>query len=251
MMNWWLDKGVDGFRMDVMSLISKEPGLPRSGAPGLNGYASLQRLLPTVPGSMNIFRKCAGKVLDRPRHDSLWGNVLCSHPGGGQKICFRSDGREVNMVFQFEHMDVDSDGENKWTDKKLRSARTERQSLPAGKKDWMRHRPGTACSGKITISPGPSAAIGRRRPISGALPRKCWPPVFTMMQGTPYIYQGEELGMTNAPFQSISDFRDLDSINAYRGSRDRTRSVFTEEEMLSPPAERKAGDNARTPFQWE
>ena len=70
-----------------------------------------------------------------------------------------------------------------------------------------------------------------------------------MMQGTPYVYQGEELGMTNVPFTSIDQFRDLDSINAYRELVEE-QHVFTAEEMMRYLC-RKSRDNARTPFQWD
>lgn len=139
------------------------------------------------------------------------------------------------MVFQFEHMDVDSDGENKWTDKKM-DLRKMKEVLTRWEKDW-RASPGTAFSGKITISPVPSAATQTTagyRVRSAKMLATC----LHMMQGTPYVYQGEELGMTNAPFQSVSDFRDLDSINAYRDLV-KDQKVFTEEEMLRFPPEKE------------
>lgn len=114
MMNWWLDKGADGFRMDVISLISKDPDFP-DGVPGINGYASFTEPAngPHVHEYLQEMRK---KVLDG--RDTLTVGECSGVTLEEAKKYARSDGRELNMVFQFEHMDVDADGSNKWSDKK-------------------------------------------------------------------------------------------------------------------------------------
>lgn len=143
-------------------------------------------------------------------------------------------------------MDVDADGANKWTDRKmdLRDLKTVMTKWQKGLEDiawnslfWENHdqprsvtRFGSDCK--------------KYRERSAKMLATC----LHMMQGTPYIYQGEELGMTNVPFRSIEDFRDLDSINAYHELVQ--AGIYKKEEMLDY-LRYKSRDNARTPFQWD
>lgn len=242
MMNWWLDKGVDGFRMDVISLISKDPAFP-DGIPGVNGYAGFNEPAngPHVHEYLQEMRK---KVLDRTENLTVGECSGVTLEEAKKYAC--SDGRELNMVFQFEHMDVDADGANKWTDRKmdLRDLKTVMTKWQKGLEDiawnslfWENHdqprsvtRFGSDCK--------------KYRERSAKMLATC----LHMMQGTPYIYQGEELGMTNVPFRSIEDFRDLDSINAYHELVQ--AGIYKKEEMLDY-LRYKSRDNARTPFQWD
>lgn len=242
MMNWWLDKGVDGFRMDVISLISKDPAFP-DGIPGVNGYAGFNEPAngPHVHEYLQEMRK---KVLDRTENLTVGECSGVTLEEAKKYAC--SDGSELNMVFQFEHMDVDADGTNKWTDRKmdLRDLKTVMTKWQKGLEDiawnslfWENHdqprsvtRFGSDCK--------------KYRERSAKMLATC----LHMMQGTPYIYQGEELGMTNAPFRSIEDFRDLDSINAYHELVQ--AGIYEKEEMLEY-LRYKSRDNARTPFQWD
>ena len=242
MMNWWLDKGVDGFRMDVISLISKDPAFP-DGIPGVNGYAGFNEPAngPHVHEYLQEMRK---KVLDRTENLTVGECSGVTLEEAKKYAC--SDGRELNMVFQFEHMDVDADGANKWTDRKmdLRDLKTVMTKWQKGLEDiawnslfWENHdqprsvtRFGCDCK--------------KYRERSAKMLATC----LHMMQGTPYIYQGEELGMTNVPFRSIDDFRDLDSINAYHELVQ--AGIYKKEEMLDY-LRYKSRDNARTPFQWD
>ena len=242
MMNWWLDKGVDGFRMDVLSLLSKEPGLPDLG-PVLNGYA-VYNACANGPRVHEYIQEMRRKVLNRA--DTITVGECCAVTLEEAKKYASRDGREVNMVFQFEHMDVDSDGENKWTDKKM-DLRKMKEVLTR----WEKGLEGIAWNSLFWENHDQPRSVsryaddGRYRVRSAKMLATC----LHMMQGTPYVYQGEELGMTNAPFQSVSDFRDLDSINAYRDLV-KDQKVFTEEEMLRF-LRKKSRDNARTPFQWD
>ena len=137
-------------------------------------------------------------------------------------------------------------GENKWTDKKM-DLRKMKEVLTR----WEKGLEGIAWNSLFWENHDQPRSVsryaddGRYRVRSAKMLATC----LHMMQGTPYVYQGEELGMTNAPFQSVSDFRDLDSINAYRDLV-KDQKVFTEEEMLRF-LRKKSRDNARTPFQWD
>ena len=114
MMNWWLEKGVDGFRMDVISLISKQPDLP-DGKPGINGYASFNEPA-NGPHVHEYLQEMREKVLNNA--DTITVGECSGVTLEEAKKYARSDEKELNMVFQFEHMDVDADADNKWTDKK-------------------------------------------------------------------------------------------------------------------------------------
>ena len=240
MMNWWLDKGADGFRMDVISLISKDPDFP-DGVPGINGYASFTEPAngPHVHEYLQEMRK---KVLDG--RDTLTVGECSGVTLEEAKKYARSDGRELNMVFQFEHMDVDADGSNKWSDKKM-----DLRELKKIMTKWQKGLDTVAWNSLFWENHDQPRSVsrfgddGRYRETSAKMLATC----LHMMQGTPYIYQGEELGMTNVPFCDISDFRDLDSINAYYELTG--RGIFTKEQMLRF-LRYKSRDNARTPFQW-
>lgn len=243
MMNWWLDKGVDGFRMDVISLISKKPDLP-DGPVGINGYASfnepangphvheyLQEMREKVLNNADIITvgECSGVTLEEAKKYS------------------RSDEKELNMVFQFEHMDVDADGRNKWTDKKM-DLRDMKEVLTK----WQKGLEEIAWNSLFWENHDQPRSVSRfgndssqYRELSAKMLATC----LHMMQGTPYVYQGQELGMTNVPFQSVEDFRDLDSINAYHELVE-DQKVFSKEEMMRY-LRYKSRDNARTPFQWD
>lgn len=243
MMNWWLDKGVDGFRMDVISLISKKPDLP-DGKAGINGYASFNEPA-NGPHVHEYLREMREKVLNRA--DTITVGECSGVTLEEAKQYASADGKELNMVFQFEHMDVDADGTNKWTDKRmdLRDMKAVLTKWQKGLEDiawnslfWENHDQPRSVSRYADDGP-------EYRELSAKMLATC----LHMMQGTPYIYQGEELGMTNAPFEDVSDFRDLDSINAYRELVEEQK-VFSHQEMMKY-LRKKSRDNARTPFQWD
>lgn len=243
MMNWWLDKGVDGFRMDVISLISKKPDLP-DGKAGINGYASFNEPA-NGPHVHEYLREMREKVLNRA--DTITVGECSGVTLEEAKQYASADGKELNMVFQFEHMDVDADGTNKWTDKRmdLRDMKAVLTKWQKGLEDiawnslfWENHDQPRSVSRYADDGP-------EYRELSAKMLATC----LHMIQGTPYIYQGEELGMTNAPFEDVSDFRDLDSINAYRELVEEQK-VFSHQEMMKY-LRKKSRDNARTPFQWD
>lgn len=240
MMNWWLDKGVDGFRMDVISLISKKPDLP-DGVPGINGYASFNEPA-NGPHVHEYLQEMREKVLNRA--DTITVGECSGVTLEEAKKYARSDGKELNMVFQFEHMDVDADGTNKWSDKKM-----DLRDLKEILTKWQKGLEDIAWNSLFWENHDQPRSVsrfgndGEYRETSAKMLATC----LYMMQGTPYVYQGQELGMTNVPFETIEDFRDLDSINAYHELIG--QGVFTREEMLRY-LRYKSRDNARTPFQW-
>ena len=147
MMNWWLKKGVDGFRMDVISLISKEPGLPDK-EPGINGYATFN-VSANGPHVHEYLQEMRQKALNNA--DTITVGECSGVTLEEAKKYARSDEKELNMVFQFEHMDVDSDEKaGKWTTRKM-DLRNLKKILTRWQKG-LRILHGTVSTGKIMTS---------------------------------------------------------------------------------------------------
>ena len=243
MMNWWLKKGVDGFRMDVISLISKEPGLPDK-EPGINGYATCN-VSANGPHVHEYLQEMRQKALNNA--DTITVGECSGVTLEEAKKYARSDEKELNMVFQFEHMDVDSDEKaGKWTTRKM-----DLRNLKKILTRWQKGLQDIAWNSLYWENHDQPRSVSRfgndsdeYREISAKMLATC----IHMMQGTPYVYQGEELGMTNCPFNTLDNFRDLESINAFHELTEQGK--MTEEDMMAAIGY-KGRDNARTPMQWD
>lgn len=244
MMNWWLEKGVDGFRMDVISLISKEqPELPDK-EPGINGYATFN-VSANGPHVHEYLQEMRQKALNNA--DTITVGECSGVTLEEAKKYARSDEKELNMVFQFEHMDVDSDEKaGKWTTRKM-----DLRDLKKILTRWQKGLQDIAWNSLYWENHDQPRSVSRfgndsdeYREISAKMLATC----IHMMQGTPYVYQGEELGMTNCPFNTLENFRDLESINAFHELTEQGK--MTEEEMMVAIGY-KGRDNARTPMQWD
>ena len=243
MMNWWLKKGVDGFRMDVISLISKEPGLPDK-EPGINGYATFN-VSANGPHVHEYLQEMRQKALNNA--DTITVGECSGVTLEEAKKYARSDEKELNMVFQFEHMDVDSDEKTgKWTTRKM-----DLRDLKGILTRWQKGLHDIAWNSLYWENHDQPRSVSRfgndsdeYREISAKMLATC----IHMMQGTPYVYQGEELGMTNCPFNTLDNFRDLESINAFHELTEQGK--MTEEDMMAAIGY-KGRDNARTPMQWD
>lgn len=243
MMNWWLKKGVDGFRMDVISLISKEPGLPDK-EPGINGYATFN-VSANGPHVHEYLQEMRQKALNNA--DTITVGECSGVTLEEAKKYARSDEKELNMVFQFEHMDVDSDEKaGKWATRKM-----DLRNLKKILTRWQKGLQDIAWNSLYWENHDQPRSVSRfgndsdeYREISAKMLATC----IHMMQGTPYVYQGEELGMTNCPFNTLDNFRDLESINAFHELTEQGK--MTEEDMMAAIGY-KGRDNARTPMQWD
>ena len=243
MMNWWLKKGVDGFRMDVISLISKEPGLPDK-EPGINGYATFN-VSANGPHVHEYLQEMRQKALNNA--DTITVGECSGVTLEEAKKYARSDEKELNMVFQFEHMDVDSDEKaGKWTTRKM-----DLRDLKKILTRWQKGLQDIAWNSLYWENHDQPRSVSRfgndsdeYREISAKMLATC----IHMMQGTPYVYQGEELGMTNCPFNTLDTFRALESINAFHELTEQGK--MTEEDMMAAIGY-KGRDNARTPMQWD
>ncbi len=241
MMTWWCDKGIDGFRMDVISMISKTKEMPDGEVHGL--YGSFDPYCVHGPNVHRYLQEMNEKVLSH--YDIMTVGETAGVTPQLAKQYAGKDAHELNMVFQFEH--VEGDGKyGKWTDER-RPLTTLKKILSCWQTDlydqawnslfWDNHDQPRAVS-----------RFGDDRPQYREVSAKMLATCLHMMQGTPYIYQGEELGMTNYPFQSPADFRDIESINAYR---EWCSEGALSHETFWPCITFKSRDNARTPVQWD
>lgn len=243
MMNWWCEKGIDGFRMDVISLISKVPGLP-DGEMGKSGYGDFGPYCANGPHVHEYLQEMNREVLSK--HDLITVGECSGVTVEEAKKYASSSGRELNMVFQFEHMDLDGSESFKWNHKKIKL--TELKMIMS---KWQTELEGKAWNSLYWCNHDQPRFLSRMgddskeyREVSAKMLATC----LHMMQGTPYVYQGEELGMTNYPFTSLDEFRDIESINAYHELTE--KGIISPEDMFDYISY-KGRDNARTPMQWD
>jgi len=242
MMRWWLDRGVDGFRMDVIDFISKEPGLPDGPVFG--------------PGPYGVGAFICGprvhEFLQELNRETLAGRpgliTVGEMPGVTVEHArlFTDPARaELDMVFQFEHVGIDHGPGGKWEPKPLdlRDLKASFGRWQAGLADvgwnslyWNNHD-----QPRIVSRWGDDS---ERYRVASACALGT---VLHMHRGTPYIYQGEEIGMTNADLRTVDDLRDVESRNHYSEAIAAGADPETTMATIRPMAR----DNARTPMQWD
>ena len=246
MMNWWLDKGVDGFRLDVINYIGKNPEFP-DGVIGKDGLGDFVPYAVNLPISHDYIKEMNSRVWHNREGILTVGETpFASTDDAVQYSCL--DNTELNMVFQFEHMDLDNaeDG-SKWSDRRIPLLELKRSFS-----NWQRKLYGKAWNSLYWCNHDQPRVVSR---LGNDTDETWWSKSAKMlatclhfMQGTPYVYQGEELGMTNYPFSDIRDFRDVESINAYH---EYTETLHVDSDKMISYLRNKSRDNARTPMQWD
>lgn len=246
MMNWWLDKGVDGFRLDVINYIGKNPEFP-DGVIGKDGLGDFVPYAVNLPISHDYIKEMNSQVWHNREGILTVGETpFASTDDAVQYSCL--DNTELNMVFQFEHMDLDNaeDG-SKWSDRRIPLLELKRSFS-----NWQRKLYGKAWNSLYWCNHDQPRVVSR---LGNDTDETWWNKSAKMlatclhfMQGTPYVYQGEELGMTNYPFSDIRDFRDVESINAYH---EYTETLHVDSDKMISYLRNKSRDNARTPMQWD
>jgi oligo-1,6-glucosidase len=248
MMRWWLDRGVDGFRMDVINMISKEvspdgslpDGPPQPGSPYGDGtphffcgpriHEFLQEMHREVfadrDGALLTVGEMPGVTVEQAR--------LFTDPARA----------EVDMVFQFEHVGLDQ-GATKWDLEPLRM-----RDLKASFGRWQAGLADVGWNSLYWDNHDQPRAVSRYGDDSPEYRRDsatCLATLLHLHRGTPYVYQGQEIGMANYPFASVDDFRDVESVNHFAAAM-----VAGDDAVSVLAALRKMSrDNARTPVQWD
>lgn len=244
MMHWWLKRGVDGFRMDVINMISKVPGLPDVPVSDGSRYVYGGEFFLNGPRLLEFLDEMKQHVLSH--YDILTvGETPGVTPEYAVKLTDEETGA-LTMVFQFEHMDLDP---------KPNPSRLTREPwrLTALKQVMTRWQKGLETQGWNSIylsnhdQPRALSRFGNDKQyrVESA---KLLATLTHTLQGTPYIYQGEEIGMTNVAFATIAEYQDIETVNMYR--------ELVEERGLDPATimplfHATSRDNARTPVQWD
>jgi len=244
MMDWWLGKGIDGFRMDVINMISKTPGLPDAPVVTRSPYQFGGQYFVNGPRLMEFLLEMKEKVLSR--YDILTvGETPLVTTQDAIQIANEETGA-LKMMFQFEHMDLSAEmGAEISTSESSRLL-----DFKTVMSRWQKDLDGRAWNSIYLGNHDQPRSVsqfgddGPYRVESAKLLA-----TFThMLQGTPYVYQGDEIGMTNVAFESIDDYRDLATRSMYREA--------VEEKGVDPAralevVHARSRDNARTPMQWD
>ncbi|WP_029288241.1 alpha-glucosidase [Cellulomonas sp. HZM] len=243
MMRWWLDRGVDGFRMDVINVVSKDPALP-DGAPTHSGlgdgfphYANGPRIHEFLAEMhREVFAGRTGEYLTVGEMPGVtWADaVLFTDPARA----------EVDMVFQFEHVGLDHGAGGKFDpvplDLRTLKASLGRWQTELGERGWNSLYWDNHDQPRVVSRFGDDERFWRESATALAT-------VLHLHRGTPYVFQGEELGMTNAPFAGVEDLRDVEALNHYAHALAQGR----EPDEVMHGIRAMGRDNARTPVQWD
>jgi trehalose-6-phosphate hydrolase len=235
MMHFWLKKGVDGFRLDVINLISKDQRFPQDDSDGRKFYTDGPRIHEFLHEmNQEVFSKYNIMTVGEMSSTSIDNCIRYTNPAQ----------EELNMTFSFHHLKVDYPNGDKWT-----KADFDFQSLKQILTKWqVEMNQGGGWNALFWCNHDQPRVVSRfgddqnYHKESG----KMLATALHMMQGTPYIYQGEEFGMTNPNFSSIEDYRDVESLNIFDIKK---KKGLTEEEILEI-LKQKSRDNSRTPVQW-
>jgi oligo-1,6-glucosidase len=245
LMHWWLKKGIDGFRMDVINMISKVPGLPDAPLHPGERYASDNRYYINGPRLLEFFEEMKQNVLSKYELLTV-GETPSVTPQHAIAYTHEESGA-LSMVFQFQHMNLDAAPD---ADSSRRSLKPWRLlDLKQVITTWQK---GLQDQGWNSIyltnhdQPRAVSRFGNDREYRTESAKML--ATFTLMlQGTPYIYQGEEIGMTNTAFTNIEDYRDVEALNTYHELT--VEKGFSPQQVLAT-LNAKSRDNARTPMQW-
>jgi oligo-1,6-glucosidase len=243
LMNYWLEKGIDGFRMDVINFISKVPELPDAKIPEGKQYAPGGDYFMNGPRIHEFLQEMNQETVSR--YDVM---TVGEMPGANveeAKLYTDENRHETNMVFQFEHVDLDAGPGGKWDLRPLKLA-----DLRDNFTKWQKGLEEIGWNSLYLNNhdqPRMVSRFGNDKDyrVESA---KMLATFLHTLKGTPYIYQGEELGMTNVRFDTIDDYRDIEILNMYR------EKVIENGEDVQKVMETiyvKGRDNARTPMQWD
>lgn len=242
MVQWWIDKGIDGFRVDAITHIKKAEGLKDLPNPGN------KRFVPSWDGHLNQpgiqeFLKEMKEAVFMNDHIMTVGETPGVSPEGAKEYVDAEIGK-FNMVFQFEHMGLDQTEESKWD-----LAPWKLSDLKEVLTKWQKGLEGSGWNSLYLENHDQPRSVSRfgNDAEYHNLSAKMLAAFYQLMQGTPYVYQGQEIGMTNVQFESIEDYRDVEILNLYREAQLDGKSIPDIMESIYV----KGRDNARTPMQWD
>lgn len=245
MMRFWLDKGIAGFRMDVINYISKDPDLPDVPARDGQRYVHDSRYYANRERTHEHLQEMHREVLSKYPECMTIGEMHQTPVDEGIRYV-HPDRRELSMIFQFEHLGIDNGPGGKydlpvsWDLPRLKQTlRTWQEGLSG--KGWNSLYTGNHDQPRMVSRLGVTDGKKMRRRSAKAIAAS-----FLLMQGSPFVYQGEEIGMTNVAFPDIDSYRDIETLNYYREA---VSNGLSESKALRV-VHLRSRDNARTPMQW-
>ena len=235
MINRWLNRGVDGFRMDVISALAKAPGLPDGKGEGYVFAPEYFAFQPRLHDYLREMRRCC---FDGRQCMCVGETTFVTTQNANSVV---GDGRELDLLFQFDFMDVDGQ-DGKWNVipfdlRKFKDILVRWQEAI----DWNTLFWGNHDQPRVVSRFGSTATEALRVQSAKMLATAMY-----LLRGTPFLYQGEEIGMINFPFRSEEELRDVESLNLLAQARKEGREAWAWNGILH-----KGRDNARTPMQWE
>ncbi len=243
-MRFWLDKGVDGFRMDVISLLSKKPTYPDGPIIQNKAYGSYYYGAANGPKIHDYLREMNQQVLS---HYDIMTVGETPHTSVIEAEKYTDERRnELNMVFHFDHMHLDYDENGKFSTKRFKLSEL-KQVFNKWQLGMAKHHGWNSLYWSNHDQARPLTRFGVDDTKFRIKSAKMLATVLHFQQGTPFIYQGEELGMTNAKFTSIDDYQDIETHNIYQ---DFINHKHLSKEYTMKTIYLKSRDNARTPMQW-
>ncbi|MDB7986976.1 alpha-glucosidase [Faecalicoccus pleomorphus] len=241
-MEFWLKKGIDGFRLDSISLISKKQDFPDDPAAGENGYGSPYFGASNGPRVHEFLQEMYEKVLSK--YDVMTVGEATRTPVDKALLYCQPERKELNMVFQFDHMHVDYGKFGRYSDLKFKLS-----DLKEAMFLWQKSLNGVGWNSLYWDNHDQPRFVSRfgnddskYRKLSATMLAT----VLFFQQGTPFIYQGDEIGMTNVAFDSIDSYKDIEAHNMYLKF---SNMGLSNDEIMSY-IHNKSRDNARTPMQW-
>ncbi len=242
MIKFWLDRGIDGFRMDVINLISKVPGLPDGDKGEKDLYGNGFPLTANGPRIHEFLQEMNREVLSK--YDVMTvGETPGVVPEVG-KLYVDSDRNELNMLFQFELMDIDSGKSEKWDIVPWKL--TKFKNIMYKWYDGLKEKGWNSLFLNNHDQPRMVSRFGNDKEFR-VESAKMLATFLHTWTGTPYIYQGEEIGMTNVHFDTIDEYKDIETLNMFKEKT----SLGIPVKKIMKPIYAKGRDNARTPIQWD
>lgn len=242
MMRWWLDRGVDGFRMDVINLISKHPDLPDGEVSSKSGYGDGFPYYAHGPRLHEFLQEMHREVFEGRDGLLTVGETPGATPADG--VLFTDPARhELNMVFQFEHVSLEH------VNGKFHSRDLQPGELADSFTRWQGALAEVGWNSLYLSNHDQPRAVSRF-----GEDRRWWresatalATILHLQRGTPYVYQGEEIGMTNAPFENVADYRDIETLNHFATALAAGHDVAS----VINGVQAMSRDHARTPMQWD
>ena len=241
MIKWWLDKGIDGFRMDTINMLSKVPGLPSVSGVRDGRVHHAGRYFTNGPRIHEYLREMHDKVLS---NYDIFSVGECPEVSPEIALEYVSpEAGQLDMLFQFEHMGVDHSPESKWEHAPFDLVRF-KQIISK----WQTELHGRGWNSNYLMNHDQPRSVSRFGD-EGEFRTESAKMLLTFLmtlEGTPYIYQGEEIGMINSGLSDINDYRDVEILNHYREAKNAGLDLDAVIEQYM----RMGRDNSRTPMQW-